>query len=235
MRRGRLPAGTALSSSRALARDLGIARNTVAEAYGQLVAEGWLTARHGSGTWVAERAAPGQQAVRRTAGPSAPATRYDLRPGTPDLSAFPRTAWPSPARPGLAGEAYGPTGPRRLAEAEGLALAPLPVDGRGAVVRGDDETLGGTAAMLLTPAHQFPLGVALAPDRRRRAIDWAVNTGGLIIEDDYDGEFRYDRQAVGALQSLGPEHVAYGGAAGKSPSPRPPPGSLAPPPRLPPP
>jgi GntR family transcriptional regulator / MocR family aminotransferase len=281
VRSGRLPAGTALPSSRALARDLGIARNTVAEAYGQLVAEGWLAARHGSGTWVAERAGPGQQVVRPTAGSSAPATRYDLRPGTPDVSAFPRTAWLSAARKALAVapvadlsyadprglevlritlseylgrargvvvtpdrivvcagfaqglellvevlrargvrrlavEAYGHTGHRRLAGDEGLALAPLPVDARGAVVPGGDETLGGTAAMLLTPAHQFPLGVALAPDRRRRAIDWAVNTGGLIIEDDYDGEFRYDRQAVGALQSLGPEHVAYGGTASKS-------------------
>src|ERR1700733_4255398 len=56
VRSGRLPAGTTLPSSRALAADLGIARNTVAEAYGQLVAEGWLAARHGSGTWVAQRA-----------------------------------------------------------------------------------------------------------------------------------------------------------------------------------
>src|ERR1700722_15042577 len=58
VRTGRLAAGTALPSSRALARDLGIARNTVIDAYGQLVAEGWLAARHGSGTWVAERTAP---------------------------------------------------------------------------------------------------------------------------------------------------------------------------------
>jgi GntR family transcriptional regulator/MocR family aminotransferase len=281
VRSGRLPAGTALPSSRALARDLGIARNTVAEAYGQLVAEGWLTARHGSGTWVAERAGPGQQAARRKPGSSAPATRYNLRPGTPDVSAFPRAAWISAARKALASapgadlsyadprglevlrvalaeylsrargvvvtpdrvvvcagfaqglellcevlrargvrrlavEAYGHTGHRGLAQHHGLALAPLLVDARGAVVRCDDETLAGTGAMLLTPAHQFPLGVALAPERRRHAIDWAASTGGLIIEDDYDGEFRYDRQAVGALQSLAPGHVAYGGTASKS-------------------
>jgi GntR family transcriptional regulator/MocR family aminotransferase len=116
----------------------------------------------------------------------------------------------------LAVEAYGHTGHRGLARHHGLALAPLLVDARGAVVRGDDETLAGTGAMLLTPAHQFPLGVALAPERRRTAIDWAASTGGLIIEDDYDGEFRYDRQAVGALQSLAPGHVAYGGTASKS-------------------
>src|SRR5215469_12220489 len=56
VRSGRLAAGSALPSSRSLARDLGVARNTVAQAYAQLVAEGWLSARHGSGTWVAERA-----------------------------------------------------------------------------------------------------------------------------------------------------------------------------------
>src|SRR5262252_9792997 len=53
-RAGRLPPGTRLPSSRALAADLGIARNTVADAYGQLAAEGWLTARTGSGTWVTQ-------------------------------------------------------------------------------------------------------------------------------------------------------------------------------------
>ena len=71
-------------------------------------------------------------------------------------------------------------------------------------------------AVLLTPAHQFPLGVALAPARRRQVADWATRTGGLVIEDDYDGEFRYDRQAVGALQSLAPDHVVYAGTASKS-------------------
>src|SRR5271166_741244 len=78
VRSGRLVAGTALPSSRALARDLGLARNTVAEAYGQLVAEGWLTARHGSGTWVAERAGPPQPTARPQAGPIGRHARYDL-------------------------------------------------------------------------------------------------------------------------------------------------------------
>ncbi len=281
VRSGRLAAGTALPSSRGLARDLGIARNTVAEAYGQLVAEGWLAARHGSGTWVAERAGPGPQSAERTADPAALATRYDLRPGTPDVSAFPRTAWLAAARKALAAapsadlsyadprglevlrvalaeylgrargvvvtpdrivvcagfvqglellcavltarggralavEGYCHSGHARLAAGSGLVLAPLPVDSRGAVMPGDGEPSRDAAAMLLTPAHQFPLGAALAPERRRQAIDWAADTGGLIIEDDYDGEFRYDRQAVGALQSLAPEHVAYGGTASKS-------------------
>src|ERR1700753_4398267 len=88
---GRLGPGTRLPSSRALAADLGIARNTVAEAYGQLVAEGWLTARQGSGTRVAERVAAAGRAVEG-ADPSAPGPRYDLRPGSPAVSAFPHAA-----------------------------------------------------------------------------------------------------------------------------------------------
>jgi len=71
-------------------------------------------------------------------------------------------------------------------------------------------------AALLTPAHQYPLGVALAPARRRQVAAWAAQIGAVVIEDDYDGEFRYDRQAVGALQSLAPEHVVYVGTASKS-------------------
>jgi GntR family transcriptional regulator/MocR family aminotransferase len=70
--------------------------------------------------------------------------------------------------------------------------------------------------MLLTPAHQFPLGSVLSPRRRAEAARWAAGTGGLIIEDDYDGEFRYDRQPVGALQALAPEHVVYAGTASKT-------------------
>src|SRR6516225_8239921 len=91
VRTGRLGPGVRLPSSRALAADLGIARNTVAEVYSQLVAEGWLTARTGSGTTVAEHRAadPGPGPLAR---PQA-APRYDLRPGVPDLSAFPAGAW----------------------------------------------------------------------------------------------------------------------------------------------
>jgi hypothetical protein len=52
--------------------------------------------------------------------------------------------------------------------------------------------------------------------RRTLAVEWAADTGGLIVEDDYDGEFRYDRQPVGAMQALAPEHVVYAGTASKS-------------------
>ena len=82
--------------------------------------------------------------------------------------------------------------------------------------------------MLLTPAHQFPLGVTLHPRRRREVADW----GGVVIEDDYDGEFRYDRQPVGALQTLAPDHVIYAGTASKSLAPGLRLGWLVVPPRL---
>jgi len=139
VRSGRLVAGTVLPSSRALARDLGIARNTVAEAYGQLVAEGWLTARHGSGTWVAERAGPRRHAAQRTAGSAAQVIRYDLRPGAPDVSAFPRTAWLTAARKALAGA---PSSDLSYADARGLevlrvALAEYLGRARGVVVTPD--------------------------------------------------------------------------------------------------
>ena len=86
----------------------------------------------------------------------------------------------------------------------------------------------GADAVLLTPAHQFPLGVTLHPRRRREVADW----GGVVIEDDYDGEFRYDRQPVGALQALAPDHVIYAGTASKSLAPGLRLGWLVVPPRL---
>ena len=114
---GQLRPGTRLPSSRALALDLGIARNTVADAYGQLVAEGWLAARQGSGTSVAAHAARPEAAPAQTA--RAGRIRYDLRPGRPDLAMFPRAAWLAAARRGLAAAPYHALGygdPRGLVE-----------------------------------------------------------------------------------------------------------------------
>ena len=276
---GRLAPGTRLPSSRTLAADLGIARNTVAEAYAQLGAEGWLTARQGSGTRVASTAAvspPGPAAgIRPPLG--ARAARYDLRPGSPDLSAFPRAGWLSAARKALSGapsRALGYSDPRGrpelrtvlaayLGRTRGVRVAPdrivvcagftqglallcqvlpdvgvsriavedygqphtaeaLAVSGLAPVMLGVDDggavldKAHGAQAMLLTPAHQFPLGSVLSPRRRADAARWAAGSGGLIIEDDYDGEFRYDRQPVGALQALAPEHVIYAGTVSKT-------------------
>src|SRR6201996_3023723 len=243
VRTGRPGPGTRLPSSRALAGDLGLARNTVADAYSQLVAEGWLTAERGSGTRVAERvtADPGPATTPPGPAPSR-APRYTLVPGSPDLSAFPRSDWlaatrralaaapraalgyghpsgrPEPRaapgaylRPGrrvvgdgfaeglallarvlragrartVAVEEYGLPSARATITAAGLRLATLPGDGRGAGI----EAAGRADALLPTPAHQFPVGAALAPARRTQAVAWARSTGGLVIEDDYDGEF----------------------------------------------
>ncbi|WP_327317382.1 MocR-like pyridoxine biosynthesis transcription factor PdxR [Streptomyces sp. NBC_01235] len=278
VRTGRLAPGTRLPSSRSLAVDLGVARNTVADAYADLVAEGWLTARQGSGTRVAVGrvvVAPTGSAPRR---PEHHRPAYDLRPGTPDLGSFPRAEWlraarraltaaPSDAlgygdprgrvelRTALAGylsrargvradperivvcagfahglklltavlrargartvavESYGLDEHWRLLAASGLATTPLPFDELGTDT---GELAGRSSAVLLTPAHQFPMGVPLHRDRRAAVVDWARHTKGLVLEDDYDGEFRYDRQPVGALQGLDPDHVVYLGTASKS-------------------
>ena len=276
IRDGRLVTGARLPASRSLARDLGIARNSVAEAYSRLVAEGWLEARVGAGTTVADRTfAPAAE----TRPPAERTFRLDLRGGIPDVSAFPRTGWaaavrsalataPAPtlgyqdprgvevARSALAGylarargvwappdalvitpgfggalrlvaRALAGRGARRIAVEEyghalhreilsdaGLLPVPLPVDDQGAVIERLDEL--GVDSVLLTPAHQFPTGVALSAARRAAVVRWAERTGGIVIEDDYDGEFRFDRRAIGALQALAPQQVVYAGTASKA-------------------
>ncbi|GAA3453962.1 PLP-dependent aminotransferase family protein [Dactylosporangium matsuzakiense] len=117
----------------------------------------------------------------------------------------------------LAVEAYGHRRHRRLIAATGLEPVPIPVDGDGAdvtMLEGADAD-----AVLLTPAHQFPLGVPLAAERRRWLVAWARRRDALVLEDDYDGEFRYDRRAVGALQALAPDRVVYLGTASKAVAP----------------
>ncbi|MFG2652692.1 PLP-dependent aminotransferase family protein [Streptomyces sp. NPDC048436] len=292
VREGRLAPGTRLPPYRSLAADLGIARNTVAEAYAELVAEGWLTARQGSGTRVAERASP----PPRTRGPrrvpsraaSRPATpappTYDLRQGQPDAASFPRTAWLAAARRALnsaPNEAFGPGDPqgrielrralagylgrargvrtdperivvcsgfahglrllfgsggggmlrgplavesyglgfhRSILETAGVRTVPLGLDEKGARIEELTDSQR-TRGVLLTPAHQFPTGGPLHPARRAAVIDWARTRGGLLLEDDYDGEFRYDREPVGAVQGLDSELVVYMGSVSKSLSP----------------
>ncbi|MGW0570979.1 MocR-like pyridoxine biosynthesis transcription factor PdxR [Streptomyces tauricus] len=279
IRSGRLAPGTRLPPYRSLAADLGVVRNTVADAYAELVAEGWLTARQGSGTRVAERAEPlGARArVPKKAPSRARGPRHDLRQGTPDASAFPRTPWlasyrralqrapteafgpgdpagrpelrealteylarargvrtepgrivicsgfahalrllfPAVLRGSLAVESYGLPFHRELLATAGVRTVPLALDEDGARVG----ELGRERAVLLTPAHQFPTGGPLHPARRAAVIDWARARGGVILEDDYDGEFRYDRKPVGALQGLDPERVVHIGSVSKSLSP----------------
>ncbi|MEV0838407.1 PLP-dependent aminotransferase family protein [Actinocatenispora sera] len=81
---------------------------------------------------------------------------------------------------------------------------------------GPDLSAAATRAALVTPAHQFPTGIAYPPEVRSRLVAWASTVDGLVIEDDYDGDFRYDRAPVGALQGLAPDRVAYTGSVSKS-------------------
>jgi GntR family transcriptional regulator / MocR family aminotransferase len=101
---------------------------------------------------------------------------------------------------------------RAIVRRAGLDVVALPVDDMGA----RPDTLSRAGPAVLTPAHQYPSGATLHPDRRRAFAAWARDTGGLLVEDDYDGEFRYDRQPVGALQGTAPDHVVYGGTASKT-------------------
>ena len=71
-------------------------------------------------------------------------------------------------------------------------------------------------AVLVTPAHQYPTGVVLSPERRRELVSWARDGGNLVIEDDYDAEYRYDRRPVRAVQPLAPEVVAYASSLSKT-------------------
>jgi GntR family transcriptional regulator / MocR family aminotransferase len=111
----------------------------------------------------------------------------------------------------------------------GLRPVPIPVDEHG--LRVDDLAGTGLQAVLLTPAHQFPTGVVLAPRRRRQLLDWAAAADALIIEDDYDAEYRYDRAPVPALQASAPGQVAYAGSTSKTLAPGMRLGWLVPPPR----
>lgn len=103
---------------------------------------------------------------------------------------------------------------RATAIASGHEVVPLDVDHSGAIP--DGFTAKTVAAAVLTPAHQAPLGATLAADRRAEFSRIAAQRGAYLIEDDYDGEFRYDRHPVGALQGLAPEQVIYAGSASKS-------------------
>lgn len=96
----------------------------------------------------------------------------------------------------------------------GLGTAPLPLDDEGLVP--GPLYASGVRVVVTTPAHQFPTGIAYAPRRRAELLDWARSVDGLVLEDDYDGDFRYDRAPVGALQGLDPERVAYTGSVSKS-------------------
>lgn len=277
IRNGRLQPGTQLPSSRSLAADLGLSRGIVVEAYEQLLAEGYLTARRGSATRVASRQSNVEPA--EPIEPIALPHRYDFRPGVPDGEMFPRRTWLMSMRRVLTSTpstAFGYPDPRGVTQlrqalsaylnrvrgtvahtgrvvlctgfaqglrlvsqalrerevtrvviedpshalhratmqALGLKLTPVPVDQGGLQVE-RLRTLD-AGAVLVTPAHQYPTGAVLAPERRAALLDWAAARRALVIEDDYDAEYRYDREPIGALQGLAPDRVIYAGSVSKT-------------------
>jgi GntR family transcriptional regulator/MocR family aminotransferase len=281
IRSGRLQAGERLPSSREMAKQLSISRGVVQECYEQLYAEGYVSARAGSATRVAEIDASPSARVAVTAGPATSRPRIDFATGVPDLASFPRADWTwaqreacrsaatsafdygdprgnEQARAVLAGyvrrvrgaavdpeqivlcagyaqglaltlRALAGAGVKRLAMEDpgygrghtldatrrsGIEAVFVPVDEDGIDVTALAAT--GARAVLVTPAHQWPTGVVLAPHRRHELVAWASRADAVIIEDDYDAEFRYDREPVGVVQGLAPDHTVAIGTASKS-------------------
>lgn len=103
---------------------------------------------------------------------------------------------------------------RELLTAAGLDCVGVEVDADG--IRTDDLPTDGIGAALVTPAHHTPLGVSLSPARRAGLVSWATRSGAFVIEDDYDGELRFDRRPLRALHALDPTRVIYCGTASKS-------------------
>jgi len=281
---GTLARGDRLPSSRALAADLGVSRSVTEQAYEQLLAEGWLEAHRGSGTFVAATGAT------RTAVPprrSAPVPRHLVRldAGTPWIDPRHASAWRRAWREvSTAAPPRGYDDPRglpglrelladRLARTRGVQVDPEELvvtngttDGlrhlltalRSGPVAVEDpgyraavETVRGTArevrdlpalepvtdlagvvAAYVTPAHQHPLGRVMPGPDRVALLGAARAADAVVVEDDYDSEFRYDVAPVPALASLDRTRVAYLGTAAKSVAPSLRLGWLVPPPDL---
>jgi GntR family transcriptional regulator/MocR family aminotransferase len=118
---------------------------------------------------------------------------------------------------GVAVEVPGYDEPRDQIHRAGLRVHPVPVDQHG--LRVDvlaSAPAGAIGAVVVTPAHQSPTGVVMSAGRRAELADWARDTGGFVIEDDYDAEYRYDRHPVGALQGVLPDRGIYHGTLSKS-------------------
>jgi GntR family transcriptional regulator/MocR family aminotransferase len=280
IREGRLLPNARLPSTRTLAAELGVSRRLVVDAYEQLIAEGHLVARRGSGTKVAPQPpGPKQPAPPHSAEPGPQPDVIDLFAGAPEPALFPRRAWSRALRRTVEtladsrlsygefggaeelrlalaehlgrvrGAAVEPNqivatsgyqqglrifcqlirsrGGRRVAiedpgypvatwtiESEQLDAVPIPIDDRGIDV--DALVAGDVDAAVVTPAHSMPLGVALAPERRRELAAWARERGALVLEDDYDAELRYDRGPTGCLQGLAPDVVVLAGSVSKT-------------------
>lgn len=274
---GRLVPGSALPPYRSLAADLQMARGTVAGVYQELIAEGWLVARVGSATRVADLTHVVSTPRARPDPPRVPA--HDFCLGQPQPALFPRADWIRSTRRALeaaphsafgvgdpqghlatrralarylgrvrgvrtdehhivlttsvsqslellsrsvfgdtvAVESHGLPFHREVIERGGTRVTPIAIDTGGLDVARLAQSPA--TSVVVTPSHQYPTGHALDPRRRTHLVDWARRCGGVIVEDDYDGELRYDREPVGAVQGLAPDDVIYLGSAGKSLSP----------------
>ncbi len=307
---GSLRRGARLPATRLLARELGVSRNTLLQAYDQLRDEGYVVAKTGSGTYVAgslpddaalpaEPAAPRSAADRPALALSQAAVRmvgmaprggvswaiprknlpYDFRYGEPAYGDLPLETWcrllgRHARRASVRKLAYGePAGAPELREAlagylrrargvacrpeqilithgsqqaidligrvlldpgdrialeephysgfryalaaYGAEVVPVPVDGEG--LRIDElETQGGLRGVCVTPSHQFPTGGVLSLERRLALLSWAERERAFVLEDDYDGEYRYEGRPVPSLQGLDRGgHVLYLGTASK--------------------
>lgn len=121
------------------------------------------------------------------------------------------------ARSGVEQVALEDPGPRQhdqIVRRAGMQPVAVPVDGAGLDVDALRRT--GARAVVVTPAHQCPTGVVMAPERRQALLGWAAEVDGTVLEDDYDAEFRYDRQPVGSLQGLAPDRVVALGSLSKT-------------------
>ncbi|TLG06309.1 PLP-dependent aminotransferase family protein [Nocardia cyriacigeorgica] len=275
---GVLRGGDRLPSSRSLAAQLAVSRTVVAAAYDQLHAEGWLTGRRGSGTYLTAAPAPARHDTAGLAAPADTSALLDLCPGAPCVTAIDRAAWRRAWRAAAdhepvirkkrAGEpryltaitdhllrhrglsAAGPTailatagasaavneiacavlrpgdsvamedpGYQRAVgafRAAGVRVLPVPVDGEGLRV---EELPPGVKAVYCTPAHQFPLGERMTARRRVQLVDYARANDILLIEDDYDGELRYDTAPLPLLAAMAPDVVIHLGTTSKILSP----------------
>jgi GntR family transcriptional regulator/MocR family aminotransferase len=271
---GRLKPQTKLPSTRALSEELNVARATVVEAYEQLLSEGYLETRSGSGTRVAAElpeslltSAPA--ATQKVAAPRLNVKREPARPfrsGLVDWENFPHDAWGRllgrfwrnppvtllehndpfgwlPLREAIARHLYewrgiscapeqvivtaggldafdligravlkegdkvwfeepGYPTARRIFSLGGVAVVPVPVDEEGLVVARGLEKAKNARAAFVTPARQYPTGVTMPLARRLELLDWAADADAIVIEDDYDSEYRYVGRPLPALMSL---------------------------------
>ncbi|HID4156367.1 TPA: PLP-dependent aminotransferase family protein [Citrobacter koseri] len=278
---GELKAGARLPSSRAWSQELGVSRSTVENAYGELVAQGWLERRGQAGTFVSGHVRPEKTVATPAVFAGESQTPDPFQMGLPALDLFPREIWArvmgrrlrtqtrfdlalgdvcgeailreaivdylrvsrsieclpeqvfitsgyassmtlilrALAKPGEGMWVEDPGFPliRPVIAQENVGLMPVPVDDHGLNVAAGIHDYPQARFVLLTPAHQSPLGVALSLTRRRQLLEWAASAQAWIIEDDYDSEFRYHGKPLPPLKSLdAPQRVIYAGTFSKS-------------------